>query len=348
MPSSIASLINVPPRERGTTWLRHALRTALSLEFFTIPPYLTAMWSIRDPDHPVANEIRWIVREEMSHLGLVCNMLTALGSKPRLNSRGVLPHYPNHLPGGVNPYCVVALERISKCLVARVFMEIERPEFPPVVRKHRTQYATIGAFYSAIKATINRNKPKFAPRHQVVWNQPSHGVVITAIENRDCALEAIDRITTEGEGTKSSPSAGDVPQDPCDVDEFAHFYRFGQIVHEARLGCKVGQWSYTGAPLRFPADHELYMMDRIPPRGYPGVADEFDRCFTRMVDLLELAWTCRLEAQANQALQDAIHMMQSALHKKAVDLMTKPLPGASAQQYYGPTFQYRHHTTRRR
>jgi hypothetical protein len=55
------------------------LQGAVSLEFSTLPPYLSALWSVKDDLSPVAKSIREIAQEEMLHMALACNMLSAIG-----------------------------------------------------------------------------------------------------------------------------------------------------------------------------------------------------------------------------------------------------------------------------
>ena len=90
-------------------WLRKALQSAVTLEFATLPPYLTALWSIKDEMHPAAISIREAVQEEMQHMGYVCNMLKAIGETPRI--AGNVPTYPAiGLPGDVMPDLVVEID----------------------------------------------------------------------------------------------------------------------------------------------------------------------------------------------------------------------------------------------
>ena len=103
----------------------------------TIPPYLCAMWSIKDPADPVRSMIRDIVLEEMSHMGTACNMLTAVGGTPVVNTADVVPTYPGPLPGGVHADLVVSLSGLTKDVVKSTFMEIELPESGPVWRSRR-------------------------------------------------------------------------------------------------------------------------------------------------------------------------------------------------------------------
>lgn len=76
--------------------------------------------------------------QEMLHMTLVANILTALGGKPRIGRPGFVPTYPNHLPAGVLPDLVVSLRRCSIQQIRDVFMGIEKPERP--LTKARTRY----------------------------------------------------------------------------------------------------------------------------------------------------------------------------------------------------------------
>src|SRR6266436_4197622 len=89
-----------PSAEKRMECLKSALQAAITLEFATIPPYLTALWSIKDELCPVAQSIREVVHEEMLHMALACNMLASIGGKPGINRD--LPSYPGPLPGGVH------------------------------------------------------------------------------------------------------------------------------------------------------------------------------------------------------------------------------------------------------
>ena len=49
MGRSIKELLQVAADERDETWLEESLQNAMALEFSTIPVYLTAPWSIKNP-----------------------------------------------------------------------------------------------------------------------------------------------------------------------------------------------------------------------------------------------------------------------------------------------------------
>src|SRR3954447_17182034 len=71
--------------------LEQYLQLAIKLEHFTLPLYLTAYWSLRtDPNKPdpnldlIATIFRTIAFEEMLHMGLVSNMVVAIGRRPKI------------------------------------------------------------------------------------------------------------------------------------------------------------------------------------------------------------------------------------------------------------------------
>jgi hypothetical protein len=84
MGDGILRLMAVPTDQKDLDWLKASLQAALELELSTLPPYLCGLWSITDKTHPVRKLIRTIVLEEMLHMGLACNMLTAIGGTPEI------------------------------------------------------------------------------------------------------------------------------------------------------------------------------------------------------------------------------------------------------------------------
>src|ERR1035441_4552556 len=111
--------------------LRESLQLASQLEFSTIPPYLCAEWSIRNGGD-VQDTIDEIVIQEMGHMALACNMLTAIGGVPAIaNSSFVLSYPVTGLPGNVHPGLVVDLLPLNTAALD-TFIAIEKPEFPPV------------------------------------------------------------------------------------------------------------------------------------------------------------------------------------------------------------------------
>ena len=108
--------------------LRRDLQTALELEHSTIPPYLTALYSIKNGHNSkVSMLLKTIVVQEMLHMSLVANLLNAVGGKPVLTRPGFVPRYPTPLPSGIQQGLIVGLQNLSLPLIRDVFMRIEEP-----------------------------------------------------------------------------------------------------------------------------------------------------------------------------------------------------------------------------
>ena len=89
--SSAFELLSVPVEKRTPHHLIEMVRCAIKLEHATLPPYLTALWSIKDKRHPAYKILRSVVYEEMGHLGIVCNLLTTIGGVPGFNDTDSFP-----------------------------------------------------------------------------------------------------------------------------------------------------------------------------------------------------------------------------------------------------------------
>ena len=108
--------------------LLKALQIAVELEHSTIPPYLCALYSIKEGhNEEVAALIRSVVVEEMLHMALASNIMIAIGGHPSISHPGFVPQYPTSLPGGLRAGLVVRLRRCSIAQIRDVFCQIEEP-----------------------------------------------------------------------------------------------------------------------------------------------------------------------------------------------------------------------------
>ncbi len=313
----VQALMKVAAVDHDKAWLKEALQNAIQLELSTIPPYLCAWWSVKSGVGPVANTLKAIAIDEMKHLGLAANMLNALGGAPVINTKAVVPEYPGPMPGGVHPGLVIRLQGLSKAAIESVFMEIEKPDFAPVVTAFHLgeTYATIGAFYGAIEAAINSlTDADFTGGKQIT-------TLVTAVTNKAEALAAIKLIREEGEGTPTNPKSG---------SKLAHYYRFGEIYHGKKAVLTDTGWKYSGDPIAFP---ECYPMAPVPAGGY-AESLEFDTTFKTMLDQLHQAWSTGLDSHVDAAIET----MQD-LTAKARVIIQKPLPDGSGLNY-GPSFVF--------
>ncbi|KSV76020.1 hypothetical protein N185_16360 [Sinorhizobium sp. GW3] len=257
--------------------LRDALRLAMQLEFATIPPYLSAKWSIKsDPDR-VEGVLHHIVSQEMNHLALAGNVLTAIGGKPRIARKGFLPKYPlNELPGGVQQKLPIALKPLSFDQLA-VFMQIEYPEFPPLAAvPSALGPATIGEFYDAIIIAFERIRPK-------ILKNANHVPVILAapILTVDDATSALVRIKTEGEGLQDSPN-----QPTSEGSALAHYYLFKEIYRQRKLVETPDGWAFSGAQTTFPEVYEF-----TKKKKHALLRLRFRKAVTQLLIELEECWS---------------------------------------------------------
>lgn len=259
--------------------LHRALQTAIELEHSTIPPYLCALYSIKpDCNIEVSGLIRSVVIEEMLHMALVCNIMISLGGSPNINHSRFVPKYPGSLPGGLRAGLTVRLRRCSIDQIRDCFMSIEEPEeiiqqrfrsLRPALMGEESLY-TIGWFYDQLKkALVDLNamgKLKFGNVDKQVsdWSGMGKLYVITSLED---ALNAIDEIMDQGEGTKST--------NPYDGQgELAHYYKFAEIVNGHHIVSNGETYTYTGTAIPFDPAGVYPMADDPQPANYPKGSTE--------------------------------------------------------------------------
>ncbi|MBC9932762.1 ferritin-like domain-containing protein [Chitinophaga qingshengii] len=254
--------------------LKLALQTAIELEHATIPPYLTALYSIKpDRNAEVSRLIRDVVMEEMLHMALVSNLLIAVGGSPDFVRPGFVPKYPGSLPGGLRAGLTVSLRRCSIEQIRDTFMVIEEPEdvIETKLKAARSTWPeqknlyTIGWFYNEISAGLTAlskaGKITFghADRQVKDWGGSGRLFAITSLED---ALNAIEQIKEQGEGAS--------PQNPGNGEgDLSHYYKFAEIVAGARLRPDGTGFSYTGAKIPFDQDGVWPMQDNPQPLLYP-------------------------------------------------------------------------------
>lgn len=84
--------------------LHKLLRRAVLIEHSTIPPYLTALYSIKDGTNVESVQIiRGVLVEEMLHMILAANVLNAVGGEPVVNEPRFIPSYPLDLTELLQP-----------------------------------------------------------------------------------------------------------------------------------------------------------------------------------------------------------------------------------------------------
>ncbi|AJT63800.1 hypothetical protein T261_2115 [Streptomyces lydicus] len=351
---SISRLLRTPTEECDVEWLREALQQAILIEIATIAPYSCALWSIDLTDDSegdaarIRHDIREIIFDEMSHMGLVCNMLTTIGGTPLIAHEEVMPKYPGPLPGGVRPCIRAFLSGLSRDSL-ELFSEIEKPEIPIVSRmglRAGETYTSIGIFYDKILEAFKKLPPEYITgERQVEFRLSSHGQGNDIVPLRDItAIEkAIEIIKEQGEGTSTSPEN----PFPGQAGELSHYYTFRQMFHGRKLvkNETTGKWEFTGPEIPLPRTHPAAVVPRggwqndpvnRPNAETQAVLNEFNETYTEMLTFLEGAWQ---SAEPISLIGQAIGAMGN-MRSIASRIVVIPLPDGSGRTYC-PEFLYR-------
>jgi hypothetical protein len=339
--------------------LKQYLYAALQLEHATIPPYLTALYSLRPGTNPDAWHIlRVVVVEEMLHLSLAANVMNAIGGTVDLTDPDFVPLYPAFLPDGEQDFSV-DLQPFSERAVD-TFLQIERPRQAPdeskrVVRRAAPlrrmlavspkepgmQFYSIGEFYQEIDRGLRylhgqytrEGKELFTgdPARQVTSEYfYSGGGEVLPVTGLGSAVEALALIAGQGEGLGGGiyDSAG----------ELAHFYRFQQL--------KLGRFYQKGDEPGQPTGPDVHTdwtaayptMTNPTLENYPAgselhqAAREFNESYAYF-----LAFLTRAFGGQPELLLDAVPRM-FRLRNDIGRLIRNPVPGRPGVNA-APTFE---------
>lgn len=309
------------------------LQLGLAIELSVLPPYLYALWSIKDASEgacqaaiQAADSIRAVAYEEMLHAALVANILGAMGAEPQVT--GHLMTYPGELPGHVTtgPYhYTVGLRPLSADAIT-TFKLIERPPWIPVKALASTGWITIHDFYESVRKQLKaRPAASFRGAHQLRrGDNPGPGRMIE-VDSLETALIAIATILDQGEGHK--PKAPTDPPDLMDDDhEMAHYEQFAMI------------GSYFDAKLIEP-DRDLHPVVADPDQSTYSDAQRaadnaFNAAYTDLLDSLQRVWTDdrpRIFGEPTDQMRRLEHL---AAELRALG------PVGSGTSVAGPTFRY--------
>jgi len=256
--------------------LQAALQLAMQLEFATIPPYLCAQWSIKHDPSRVEGMIHRVASEEMTHFALAGNLLAAIGGTPTVARPEFVPVYPLHqLPGEIEQPIPIELRPLDTRQL-KVFMQIEHPHFPPVAMRPKTPVATIGDFYNTIIAAFRAIEPEIDCDAYAI---PIFGA--PPICDLSSAIDALERIKSEGEGLEDSPE-----QPSSQGTALAHYYTFKEIYKQKKLIRRNDEWVFEGDPITRPLVDDF----RRPTSSCRKCA-AFNETFSDLLRNLEEAWT---------------------------------------------------------
>jgi hypothetical protein len=218
--------------------LRAHVALATKVELSTIPPYLYAFYSIKDPESEAARLIASVVVEEMLHACLTANLTAAIGGDPHFDYE-MMPAYPCPLAHH-QPPLLLELRRCTPELVKDVFLIIEKPQAPGAIPED-DNFETLGQFYAALELAVDAlsNNTDLFTNHQperqlsdpafygpVTYNAADAGGLML-INDRPSADEALEIIIHQGEGVSDQRWA-----DP-DHQELTHYYKYLKIADGA-------------------------------------------------------------------------------------------------------------------
>ena len=208
--------------------LQQHLQHALNLELWTIPLYLTALYSIRGldkkrhQDYPEAAKLIFsVVIQEMLHLELVCNLSNALGFSPKFRvpcydeKIGIPFIHPDHgnLPRYLQGYSVQPQALNEESLRLFCAIELPHPKRDINWEKQHT-FHSIAELYEALQISIthlwescyigdalnSKQKNSFQEYHNQGGKNHGFSQCVDSLPN---AKKAIEAIVEQGEGADS-------------------------------------------------------------------------------------------------------------------------------------------------
>lgn len=343
----------------SVTELHNYLHTAVQLEHATIPPYLTALYSI----HPNTNGdafriIRAVVVEEMLHLTLAANVLNAVGGSPDLTGPGFVPPYPTRLPDGETDF-EVGLQRFSREAI-EAFMTIERParttdDVDRLAQRDRHErlllpkvtsdsgeerhFYSIGEFYQAIIDGLTRleegaHGDTLFGRGMTNQVGPEYyysgGGGLIAVTDLDSAMKALELVAEQGEGHSGRLFDDD--------GEIAHYYRYQQLVLGRYYNPDDGAGNPTGVTLDvdwdsvYPIRTNVCLDDLEADPGLHAAAKTFNDRYAQFLRLL----TDSFNGRPDLLISGVGEMFR--LRDLATQLIRSPLPDGSGENA-APTFE---------
>jgi len=348
----------LPEHEEEKARIQAKLQKALELEWSTIPPYLVAYYSLRpEANREVAGLIKSVFMEEMLHMVLAANLLTAIGGRPRLGEAN-LPSYPLRLEFEGKEFAdrsfdihlaAFSTQSIETFLAIELPQDLFRQSVAPMMDPVRIEGSTIGEFYDGIKtslAALCREAGEDVVFSGIPENQlPDHfywsaGGGVVQVKDLETAFKALDIIIDQGEGSAGTISAGqgDYFSDPTDI---AHYFRFNEI----KFGRHYAKTDLPGdlpTGPAFPIDYKAVypIRSNCKPSDFAGdttlalLNERFNRTYTLMLYELEVAFNGNPEV-----LFTAIRDGMGGLGDLAVAMMQMPLPDGSGE-HAAPSFQW--------
>lgn len=345
--------------------LIYMLCQAAELEHGIMCQYLFAAFSLKQrTDEGLEREeleavTRWrrtiarVAAEEMLHLALVQNVLSAIGAAPHL-TRPNLPAPAHHYPAGVNLTLVPFGER-----ALQHFMFLERPEgmalegaegidapvheAVPLIGEgdivpQLQDFATVGHLYRSIEHGLTHLADKFGERNLFVGPPRAQATStdfrwpeLVAVIDLVSAQRALDTILEQGEGARGHW-------------ETAHFGQFVEILEEYRRMVAANPAFDPVRPVMFARVRRGERDDSIPLIGDRVTSlctDLFNVNYEIVVQILEryFAHTEETDAQLGTLANAAVTLMGGVLRPLGDLITTLPVGPEHPGRTAGPSFE---------
>ncbi len=231
--------------------LKDHLQAAVDLEFWTIPFYISAMYSIKERSSQVYQLLRTVVNQEMLHLQCAANIANAYGLSPTMKAPQyegtTIPHLDFSLdnPQAIAPYEPYTAEIGSLDLQhINAMCLIEIPDYASgekkiVLQSKIEEYGSIGEFYRALRhgASLLKHLIQGGVRQVDYFsafyrNMPNMTITESGAAGFHQVELLLDLITDQGEGqSKEDPTIPYSFQNTADDIEPKddHFAKFNQI-----------------------------------------------------------------------------------------------------------------------
>ena len=324
--------------------LREHLQWAIQLEHSTIPPYLTALYSLKPGSNvEVAHILTSVLIEEMLHMTLAANVLNAVGGNPSINRPDFTPHYPTFLPHSARAF-EVSLQPFSKGAL-ETFMQIEKPAEAGAPDEDE-EYDTIGQFYLAIEHGLQQLCAELG-EHEVFCGDPNRQIrpedfdyhasgKIIPVHDLASALAALEEIVDQGEGLEHKEVwDGDRDMFHPERDEVAHYFRFMEIKEgrsfrrgDTPASGPTGQVITVDWKAVYPLRHNAHSRDFQGGSDIVAKMGEFNLAYSDLLRGLHRAFNGEREhiALTLPAMKDLSTIARELVQMPSGDLMTNASP----------------------
>lgn len=333
-----------------------ALTEAAELEHTLLIQYLFAAFSVkRNLDEGItpiqqSRIIAWertileVAREEMGHLGLVCNLLSSIGAAPRFGR-------PNFPKSATKYYPLIADFTLTRFSIDTMYrfvcfelpVDVEPPQLKSFLEKSMLSakfrvpdplvYNRVGDLYAQISKAfevIDSNKLFIGPKTAQDDDEWSIDLNLQLVKDKASAQKAIRDIVLDGEGTTSDRKD-------------SHYLKFLSIWEELQ--------ALDFEPARNVVDNPFTRKHRDSDEGEPvniiqnsdtkKVSELFSSLYNTMLLMLLQYYSYNGESKEQRLfLKQTLGQMMSGLIRPLAEILTQmPMTDKADDGFAGPSFE---------